>query len=226
MKRVDKKIAKMINKSVEYKLKSVFAATLDILPIVPAASQNLPVLNYITLSHSWPSQGSGQETRIGNTMKKVTTYFTMEFRLYLNNGATAASQIAQTAYRIIIFTTHETLDTGSAIPQFFQFNTNGTGITPMINPTNKAKIVVLYDKVHNTPVNPNLGIAYATTGINQRRIMRYSRKFKDITFAVNSDTSPQKPTAYTYLAVFSDGIYSTSVKVGDLHWTTRYYWVD
>lgn len=224
MKRVDKKIAKAVGKISEFKLKSVTYAALAIFPLASAADTNLPVANITMLTQNWPSQGSEQGQRLGNSMKKCTTYFTIEVRLFLKT--TAFGNFAHIGYRIIIFTSHENLDATVPITTFFQFNRNATTVTSMINPTNKARIIVLYDKVFNTGVNPNLTATIANGAIHTRKIIRYSRKFKEALFSFNSDVTPHKPTQNTYIAVFHDATETSTLAAGDCHFVTRYYWLD
>lgn len=230
MKRVDNKIQKAIGKTVEWKLKPVANATLYITPIPAVANLELPVANYKKISVLWPvvgtTLGATSVNRIGNVMKKCTTYFTIQIRAFSSKTAAASDQIPSLTYRVIIFTSAEEINTANPIANFFQFFKDTAGTTTMINPTNKLKITVLHDKVYETPFNYNLGTTTPSggIGIRQNKIIRYSRKFKEVLFDGSQDDTPKRPYRNTYLAVFSDNI-STGT-VGDVHIITRYYWLD
>jgi len=231
MKRVDNKIQKAIGKTVEWKLKAVVLTKFTITPIANAANRDLPVANYKKLTALWPTvstTGAASLTRIGNHMKKVTTYFTLQIRIFSSKSSAASDQIPSVTYRLIIFTTPEEVNVASPITQFFQFDKDAPGITQIINPTNKLKITVLHDKVYETPFNYNLGAttpqAVDGNGIRQNKIFRYSRKFKEVLFDGPTDDTPKRPYRNTFVACFTDGMVSGNI--GDIHFVTRYYWLD
>ena len=229
MKRVETKIQKAIGRTVEYKIRTSSRGAFTLVVMPTAANPSLPVSAYFTLTNDWPPTGGtagAYNTRIGNSLKKCTTYFALEFRIYLNVGTAVANNLLSVTYRVIIFTTAEIISLTDPITNFFQFNTNTAGVPPMINPTNKGKVTVLYDKVHKTPLHPNPSSAYAVNWPRGHFYIRYSRKFKEVLFDSLGDTTPKRPYRNTYCAAFAVGPPTEGLQVGTVNNVIRYYWLD
>jgi len=225
MKRVDKKIQKAINKTVEYKLKAFTIGSKALFNIVTAASTALPARNWWILTNNWPLTGAGANLRIGNSLKKCTTYFTIMINPWLNNGTAAGDIIFSVAVRVILFTSAEFIGLTDAIPNFFQFNTEDAGCTTMINPTNKGKVTVLYDKVHQTPLVPQNDAINVNHQFRKRIMIRFSRKFKEVIFDSATDQTPKRPYRQTYIAMFAshEGLEG---QYGVMENCVRTYWLD
>jgi len=229
MKRVDTKIQKAIGKVTEYKIKAATRGEFSITTVSLGASAALAAANFFQLTSDWPATGGTaglHNTRIGNSLKKCTTYFTLEIRLYLNVGTAASSNFNSVQIRVIIFTAAEVISPTDPIANFFQFNTNQSGVSPYINPTNKGKITVLYDKIITTPLNPAPNAAYAINWPRAHKYIRFSRKFKEVLFDTSGDVTPKRPYRNTFCAAFAHGPPAAGTAVGTLNNVIRYYWLD
>jgi len=227
MAKVDKKISKALKKQSEFKIHTTTIGAKALYPIVTSAvNGDLPARNYWLLTPSstgWPSQGAAGNQREGNQLKNCTTYFTINIRPWINNGVTTGSQITSMTIRVVIFAMAEFIDATQPLTKFFQLYTST--VNTMINPTNKGRVTVLYDKIHSTQIIPQYNATAYTHCFRKNIYIRFSRKFKDVIFDSAGDTTPKRPYRNTYIAFFNTDEHTTG-QYGTMESVTRMYWVD
>jgi len=230
MGKINKKIQKAITKVTEVKLRPHYSS-LTINSFTGASNKTLPASQILKLTGQdfWPpigtTTGATQITRIGNSLKKVITYFQHHFELYANKGTGTTNNLNQVRLRVIVFTVPYEFSGNADILEFFQYNTNT--FDPIWNPTNKAKVTVIHDYIIDRGQNNNMGFGQITTSQTIKTIDRKTtRRFKEVLFDSATDVTPKRPYRDTFIACFGANTDNGTSTVAKLHNISRCYWTD
>jgi len=224
-------VKKMLKQSSEYKLCHQ-VSRFTVKNYVTGATTSLSAGSSSAIMSHFPDQGDASFQRDGKQIKNVISQFKIKLRFYYNVLKTTDpvynDQIPYHCWRVIVWCLKDKVPASIAVSDFFNYNTNTNLGTIDMASINRAKVTVLYDKVHtavHTWVNTVFPLESVSSPMCKTKYITVKRRWKSLNFENNTTDVPNKVTADTVVTVLPVGIRASNTEtIGEVIWrTTTYY---